>query len=327
MNYQGKSMVAEMEAGSVARGISRRGFHRLAARWVVAAAGTQICGEVTAQLPPPIPPLIDTHLHCFAGPNSADFPYHKNAPYRPAEVASPEKLLKCMDAAGIDYAVVVHPEPYQDDHRYLEHCLEVGGGRLKGTALVFSDRSESLTKIGPLCQALDIVAVRVHAYAPERLPNFDSNDLRELWKWADLLGIAVQLHFEPKYAKRLEPYIREFPSVKVLIDHLGRPFQGSDEEYQTVLKWSDLPNTILKVSSIPYPEKFPHRDIRPLLQQLLGAYGSERMMYGGGFNAAATGPSYKAAFERARGLFGNAQPHELDNIFGVTAKKLFRFSA
>ena len=40
----------------------------------------------------------------------------------------------------MDYAVVVHPEPYQDDHRYLEHCLDVGRGKLKGTCLFFADR-------------------------------------------------------------------------------------------------------------------------------------------------------------------------------------------
>ncbi len=35
-----------------------------------------------------------------------------------------------MTEGGVDHAVVVHPEPYQDDHRYLEHCLAVGKGWL-----------------------------------------------------------------------------------------------------------------------------------------------------------------------------------------------------
>ena len=81
--------------------------------------------------------IVDTHLHCFAGRDDKRFPYHERAPYRPEEVSSPELLLRCMEQGGVDYAVVVHPEPYQDDHRYLEHCLQVGKGKLKGTALVF----------------------------------------------------------------------------------------------------------------------------------------------------------------------------------------------
>src|SRR5262245_34695163 len=68
-------------------------------------------------------PVVDTHLHCFAGRDDKRFPYHPRGPYQPIEAATPEHLLKCMSEAGIDYAIVVHPEPYQDDHRYLEHCL------------------------------------------------------------------------------------------------------------------------------------------------------------------------------------------------------------
>ena len=67
--------------------------------------------------------VVDTHLHCFAGAKDPRFPYHVRAPYRPESAAPPEQLLKCMEGAGVDHAIVVHPEPYQDDHRYLEHCL------------------------------------------------------------------------------------------------------------------------------------------------------------------------------------------------------------
>src|SRR2546426_577179 len=77
-------------------------------------------------------PVVDAHLHCFAGKDDARFPYHPNAPYRPEAPATPERLIELMNGAGVDHAIVVHPEPYQDDHRYLEYCLEVGKGRLKG---------------------------------------------------------------------------------------------------------------------------------------------------------------------------------------------------
>lgn len=79
--------------------------------------------------------VIDTHVHCFAGTSSSAFPYHPQAPYRPVAPTPPELLLTRMDEAGVDRACVVQPEPYQDDHRYLEHCLQIGDGRLKGTCL------------------------------------------------------------------------------------------------------------------------------------------------------------------------------------------------
>src|SRR6185369_16308540 len=68
-------------------------------------------------------PRVDAHLHCFAGKDDTRFPYSERAPYRPDAPATPERLLASMNQAGVDYAIVVHPEPYQDDHHYLEHCL------------------------------------------------------------------------------------------------------------------------------------------------------------------------------------------------------------
>lgn len=270
-------------------------------------------------------PKIDTHLHCFAGTESQKFPYHANAPYRPTALATPEHLLSCMDAAGVDYAVVVHPEPYQDDHRYLKHCIDRGRGRLKGTILLFSDRPGSLEKMPELCKQMDVIAVRVHAYAPDRLPPFGSKELRRLWKMATDLNLAVQLHFEPRYADGFESLIKEFSETTVFIDHMGRPFQGTPREHARVIKWSRFPNTIMKLSSIPTTRQYPHRDIQPTIRKLTNAFGAERMMYGGGFGAAATGESYKQAFSRARSLLSHLSEKEQNQILGGTAKKVLRF--
>jgi len=80
----------------------------------LAGAAMAAAGEVQRRVP-----RVDTHLHCFAGKEDPRFPYHARGPYQPDVPATSEHLLKCMDGAGVDFAVVVHPEPYQDDHRYL----------------------------------------------------------------------------------------------------------------------------------------------------------------------------------------------------------------
>jgi predicted TIM-barrel fold metal-dependent hydrolase len=271
--------------------------------------------------------LVDTHLHCFAGQDDTRFPYHPRGPYAPQAAATPEHLLKCMDDAGVDFAVVVHPEPYQDDHRYLDHCLQVGGKRLKGTALPFADRENSLDQLPDLARRLNLIALRVHAYAPDRLPPFGKPELRRLWKLATDAGLAVQLHFEPRYAPGFEPLIREFTDTRVIIDHLGRPMQGTPQEHAVVVKWSRFPNTIMKLSSIPSNATYPHRDIQPIIKQLTDAYGADRMIYGGGFNADATGATYRAAFERARSFLGHLDAGDQAKILGGNAVKLFGFQS
>ena len=271
------------------------------------------------------PRRVDAHLHCFAGTKDPRFPYHARAVYRPEETATPEQLLKCMADAQVDYGVIVHPEPYQDDHRYLEHCLQVGKGKLKGTLLLFADREGSLDQLPDLCRRLDVVAVRVHAYAADRLPPFGKPELRRLWQLATDHALTVQLHFEPKYAAGFEPLIREFSKTKVVIDHLGRPFQATAEEHAAVVRWAKFDNTVMKLSSIPLPTEAPDRNIGAVIRQLTDAWGAERMIYGGGFAANATGKSYSDEFERARSFLAHLTPVDQAKIFGGTAIRLYRF--
>jgi predicted TIM-barrel fold metal-dependent hydrolase len=272
-------------------------------------------------------PVVDTHLHCFAGVDDPRFPYHARAPYRPEKAATPEHLLSSMDEAGVDFAVVVHPEPYQDDHRYLEHCLEIGKDRLKGTCLFFADRPGSLARMPDLVRKHPgkIVAARLHAYAPDRLPPFGTPELRQLWKTATDLGLSMQLHFEPRYAPQLEPYIREFSKTPVVIDHLGRPFQGTPEEHAVVVRWSRFPNTIMKIASLPSENSYPHRDIGPVIKTLADAYGADRLIYGGGFGAYTTGRSYRAYRERVRSYLPDLSAADQAKVLGGTAAKLYEF--
>jgi hypothetical protein len=133
---------------------------------------------------------------------------------------------------------------------------KVGQDKLKGTCLFFADRPGSLDRMTELFKHHEgrIVAARIHAYAPNRLAPFGKPELRAFWRHVGDLGLAVQLHFEPRYAPGFEPLIKEFPHTTVIIDHLGRPFQGSAEEYAVVLGWARLPNTIMKLSAaVPAP--------------------------------------------------------------------------
>jgi predicted TIM-barrel fold metal-dependent hydrolase len=139
--------------------------------------------------------------------------------------------------------------------------------------------------------------------------------------------LAVQLHFEPRYAPGFEPLLREFAETRVIIDHLGRPMQGTAEEHALVIGWSRYKNTVMKLSSLPATTDYPHRDIGPIIKRLTEAYGADRMVYGGGFGAGATPQSYRAYRERARSYLAHLSPQDQSKILGGTAARLFGFVA
>lgn len=304
---------------------SRRDFLK------ITAGATMALPAVLARAAEARVPVVDTHVHCFAGGKDARFPYHPRGPYRPEQASPPEWLLERMAGAGVDFAVIVHPEPYQDDHRFLERCFEVGGQRLKGTCLFFADQPGAI----PAMQALvkrhpgRVVTARIHAYQADRLPPFGKPELRALWRAAAELGLAVQLHFEPRFGIAFEPLLREFAKTPVIVDHLGRPFQATRAEHAAVVRWAKLPNTIMKISSLPLPAEQPTEAVATVVKELAGAFGAERLIYGGGFDENATHASYRAYRERTRELLAGAglSAAEQAKVLGGNAARVFGFGA
>jgi predicted TIM-barrel fold metal-dependent hydrolase len=109
----------------------------------------------------------------------------------------------------------------------------------------------------------------------------------------------------------------------VVIDHLGRPFQGTPKEHAVVVRWSRFKNTVMKLSAIPGKETYPHRDIAPVLKELAEAYGPDRLVYGGGFGSGATGESYRQGRERAASYLSFLAAGDLSKVLGGTAARLF----
>jgi len=296
--------------------ITRRGF----------LATTLAAPSISTNWETPESPVVDTHLHCFAGAEDSRFPYHSRAPYRPEAPATPQHLLRCMKTGGVHYAVVVHPEPYQDDHRYLQYCLSLSPEKLRGTCLFFADRPGSVEKMPAIIQGnRQIIAARLHAFVANRLPPFGTAELTNYWKVTTDLGLAMQLHFAPTYAPALESYIRDFPDTPVIIDHLGRPMQGTQREHDRVIRWSRFPNTILKISSLASQNVDPQRPLLPIVKKITKAYGADRIIYGGGFHRDATGKSYQQYRERVGELLAHLPDIDQKKILGGNAFRLFRF--
>jgi predicted TIM-barrel fold metal-dependent hydrolase len=111
----------------------------------------------------------------------------------------------------------------------------------------------------------------------------------------------------------------------VIIDHLGRPFQGTPEEHAVVVGWAKRPNTVMKLSSLPEKTQYPHRDIAPVIKALTDAYGSDRLIYGGGYGEEATGASYRAQRERLLSYLAHLNAEDQAKVLGGTAARLFGF--
>src|SRR5580658_3828306 len=186
---------------------------------------------------------IETHVHLF---DPKRVPYAPEAPYKPPAYTL-EDHIKLAEAAGLAHSVIVHPEPYQDDHRYLEYCFahEPRPGYFKGTCLFDPLRADTPRRMRALAERWTrrIVALRIHEMSMTSstggpIRNRDMKDARMLacWQAVASMGMAVQMHFIPGQAPNVHALAAKFPEMVVILDHMGRPGQGTEKEYEQVLK-------------------------------------------------------------------------------------------
>jgi predicted TIM-barrel fold metal-dependent hydrolase len=83
----------------------------------------------------------------------------------------------------------------------------------------------------------------------------------------------------------------------------------------------------MKVSALPDQNRYPHRELAPIIRKLTDAFGADRMIYGGGFNAQATGESYRKYREQVADALSHLTASDQSKVLGGTAAKLFGFTA
>lgn len=266
-------------------------------------------------------PVIDTHIHLF---EPKRFPYHAKASYRPPEQTL-QDYAAFIKSSDIAHTVIVHPEPYQDDHRYLEYCFEHEPRKnfFKGTCLYDPDAPDTPAKIKAVSDR--IVALRVHVTEPQKYParggpirdrDLSSEEMRRTWKAVADRGIAVQIHLIPKYAPATGKLAAEFRNTPVILDHMARAAQGTPEQFEDVLRLAKLPGVYIKFSG-------PGFELRPdWIRRAFEAFGPERMLWGGLGHSTAEYAKARAKFAEAF-AFTSEKNREL--IRGGNAAKLFRF--
>jgi predicted TIM-barrel fold metal-dependent hydrolase len=288
---------------------------------------------------PAVPPevLIESHIHLFAG--DPRFPYNgASYPPKPEPV---EEYVKFAREAHIDHAVIVHPEPYQDDHRYLEYSFahELSPGFFKGTCLFDPIDPETPKRMQALVKRNPgrMVALRIHETHAAGTPSTTKGLIRDrdlkdpqmavTWRAAHELGLAIQIHCIPHYAIAIGELASRFQDTPVIIDHLARPGEGTPEEYDQVLKLAQMPRVYMKYTKTGVTsaskQPFPHPDAKPLVKRVYQAFGADKIILGelGGSLA-----EFQQTMQLFHSMFDFAPELERAKIQGLNAKKLFAFS-
>ncbi|MBI4331362.1 MAG: amidohydrolase [Chloroflexi bacterium] len=255
--------------------------------------------------------LIDTHAHVS--------PYW----YEPAET-----LLFQMDRNGVDRALLVQMiNSY--DNRYGLDCVHRYPGRFAAVVLVDTQREDAVHALGKWAEE---GAAGVRLRPTWRSPGPDP---LAIWRKASELGLVVSAsgRLEMFGAEEFHRLVREFPNLKIVVEHLGEPGPEPQTDFalfEKVLALANYPNVYIKlpgfgellprpglVHAPPFPE--PPRAVRLAYE----AFGSRRMMWGSDFPRCMGREGYANALRipMATPFFSD---EDKEWIFGKTALSVWK---
>ena len=219
-------------------------------------------------------PIVDAQIHIWTG--------HKptNVNHRQVENFTAADVLKEMDAAGVN-AAVIHPPGWDPNSNAL--ALEAAKAHPNRLAILGNfplEKPESKTAIDRIKGQPGMLGLRFALLQPHQQTWLTDGSLDWLWPAAERAGMSVALLGAGLF-QAVDQIAQRHHGLKLIIDHFGRPDKT----------WSNLPdlvaaakhpNVALKATGAPSysGEAYPYRDIHGHIRRLYDAFGPERLFWG-----------------------------------------------
>lgn len=273
--------------------------------------------------------LIDSHVHVWALDER-----HRPAPgakiQAPSQADPVEWLIDDMASFGIDHCVLVQSSAFGWDNTYMVECLELYPGLFKAIGLV-DPLSPTIAADLRYWMARGLSGFRFHPlYYPDEPCWIDSAAHDALWEAAAETGAILQFHLWPRHAVPLARMIARHPTVRVIVDHLGKPDVSEPPPYASfrpVLELARFPMVWIKIGDyqIASRREFPWPDTFPVVAALKEAFGPERMVWGTGYAGKARLVPLDQALRYVREEVPCLSKRDVETILGETPRRLFGF--
>ena len=296
--------------------------------------------------------IFDTHAHVLS-PDRESYPYGTlrggaTPPVSPV-VFPVEELVRQMDACGIAHACLVQRATlYGYDNRYVLNAAARFAERLAPVVVLDAQEPDSARKLKRLAAGQRLAGLRLVAPTLSAADTawLDSAPVLDFWAAAaDLqLPVTVILYRLNNAAGRsaLLRVARRFPTLPILVDHVGLPHASTPEK-----KWGEahghdysipggpdfgvtehlaelgaLPHVHFKVTDINFDRlEEAHLDAARFVRSLADAFGADRLLWGSD-----VGQSPAPYAEKVARLQQSAQllnETERSAFLGGTAKRLY----
>jgi len=249
-----------------------------------------------------------------------------------------ESYVKFVRETKIDHSVIVHPEPYQDDHTYWNTASSTNRRRLlQGHLPLRPHRRRNAEAHGGAraqTRRRRIVALRIHATRDPKLPPttsarfaigiFARRRMRAAWRRRANLALHPDALCPLLRSPHRRPGERVFPPCRwcsITWRDPARALRRNTKKCCGFPKHPRVFNEVLR-RALFVQAGLPHDDAKPLVRRVYDAFGPNAIVWGGlGYNV--------ATFEQTRRcldrMFDYAPESARPKVRGENAARLYDF--
>ena len=277
--------------------------------------------------------IIDIHPH-IASPDTKKYPIDPiggvQSDWSKERSVTFEELVAAMDEGNITKAAIVHSSTtYGFDNSYVADSIVGHRGRFTGVFSVNITLPDAPEKMR-YWHARGMDGMRIYlrgSTIKEAWLAVDDPAYAPAWKAAVDMGISVCMNpiARGEGLRQIRTILERYPSVPILIDHLGRPPIEDGPPYELAREYFDLgkfKNFYLKLTPSGLEQATKGKATpQSYISRLVEVFGADHIAWGSNF------PSSPGSFQEiagtARSLLSHLSSQDREWIFSKTAEKLY----
>jgi len=222
--------------------------------------------------------IVDSQVHIWATRGLG--PHHRQWPSYSAD-----DLLAEMDTAGVSAAIICPPFMMEPVNELAVEAASKNPNRIGVMGFFQIDKPESREVIKTWKSRPGMRGLRFVMTQPHMQTWWQDGTLDWLWPAADKAGLPVAMQ-APDRMKEIGVIAERYPSLKLIIDHLGRPPGTQDDasfaNLPEMLALAKFPNVAVKVSGAPSNSSatYPYRNIHEPIRRIIETFGPARSFWG-----------------------------------------------
>jgi predicted TIM-barrel fold metal-dependent hydrolase len=264
--------------------------------------------------------VVDIHPHVIAQ-DTRRYPFAplggKQSDWSRERPVDADKMVAAMDEAGIERAVLVQASTcYGHDNSYVADAVAAHPKRFAGVFSVDMLAADAPQRIRHwLGRGLKGLRVFIAGHTTSHDARLDDPRSFPAWRCAVEADIPVCVQLRAPGLPQLETLLREFPSARIVLDHMARPMP---EDAASLFALAHYPNLFLKFTTHNVRDA---KDPQAFMRNVVDAFGARRIAWGSNYPAS-EGPLGSLLADARRAV--SALPaDDQEWIFSRTARSLY----